>query len=61
MKKKRGVRKHSNKGNITTTKMMFLSIILLFIIFEALYIVKGQLQLAQTSSVPEVAGVQTSK
>ena len=40
---------------------MFLSIILLFIVFEALYIVKGQNQLANNNSVRQVAGVNTSK
>jgi hypothetical protein len=61
MTRKKGSKAHKRKMDMSASKIMFLSIILLFIVFEALYIVKGQAQLAQNSSVQQVAGVKTSK
>ncbi len=50
------VKKHPKK-RLSNTKLMFLSFLLLFIVFEALFILK-----AQTIKTPsEVAGVSTSK
>lgn len=49
--------KRSSKKRLSNTKLMFLSFLLLFIVFEALFILK-----AQTTEKPaEVAGVSTSK
>lgn len=42
---------------MSTTKLMFLSFMLLFIVVEALFIVKGQLH----PPTPQVAGVSISK
>lgn len=61
MRRKKGVKKARKKLDMSASKIMFLSIILLFIVFEALYIVKGQNQLARNSSLQQVAGANTSK
>lgn len=61
MKKKKARTHAHKKTDLSTSKIMFLSIILLFIIFEALYIVKGQNQLAQSHNQKDVAGISTSK
>lgn len=58
MAKKR-VRNSSKK--LTSTKLLFLSVILLFIVFEALYILKVNYQQAIQAGILEkkVAGVST--
>lgn len=61
MKKKKVHAKSHKKTELSTSKIMFLSIVLLFIIFEALYIVKGQNQLAKSQSHKDVAGVSSSR
>jgi hypothetical protein len=53
MKKKRIKRATKRMSN---TKLMFLGLVLLFIIFEALFILKGQ-----PENQPQVAGVETSR
>ncbi len=61
MSRKKASKGSRKKSDMSASKIMFLSIILLFIVFEALYIVKGQNQLANNNSVRQVAGVNTSK
>ncbi len=53
MKKKAKVKKAVKKQSLTNSKLLFLSVILLLVIFEALYVLKGQV----TSSQPQVAGI----
>lgn len=57
MKRKKVVRKAGKSKKLSNTKLMFLSIILLFIVFEALYILKSQTQ----QQVRQVAGVSIEK
>jgi hypothetical protein len=56
--RKKTSKKQAKKKNISSNKMMFLSIVLLFIIFEALYALKASIQ---PHSVQQVAGVHTEK
>ncbi|MDO8269203.1 MAG: hypothetical protein Q7T54_00855 [Candidatus Levybacteria bacterium] len=62
MKRKKAVKRIPKSKKITTTKLMFLSIILLFIVFEALYIVKSQQSSVQSNSLQQsVAGASSQK
>lgn len=54
--KKKGKVKRSGK-RISNNKLLFLSVILLFIVFEALYMLKGSIETHQQ----QVAGVSTQK
>lgn len=55
--KKKVKSKKTVRRTTSNTKLLFLSLILLFIVFEALYIVKGQI----SPQAPQVAGVSTQK
>jgi hypothetical protein len=57
MKKKAKVRKATKKQTLSNSKLLFLSVILLLVVFEALYMVKNQISSAQ----PQVAGISTHK
>lgn len=56
MKKKKASKKVSQK-RISNTKLMFLSLMLLFIVFEALFVLKDQTQTQRS----EVAGITTNR
>jgi flagellar biogenesis protein FliO len=58
MKKKRTA---GTSKKLSNTKLMFLSIILLFIVFEALYVMKAQNSLQANSQSQSVAGASTHK
>jgi len=58
MKKKSKARKVvKSKQSLSNSKLLFLSVILLLVVFEALYMVKNQISSAQ----PQVAGISTHK
>jgi len=61
--KKKGKGKVRSPKRLSNTKLMFLSIILLFIVFEALYVMKAQGSLQANSQDQEqsVAGASTQK
>lgn len=62
MKKRKTHKKVQRKAKISNTKLMFLSIILLLIVFEALYILKGNVEsLLSKSPERNVAGVSIEK
>lgn len=60
MMKKRKVRLQK-KQNISSNKLLFLSIALLFIIFEALFVMKNQASVLSNSLQQQVAGAHTQK
>lgn len=61
MKKKSVAKKNSSSKKISNTKLMFLGFILLFIVFEAIYVSKSQSSLQANSLQKDVAGVHTQK
>lgn len=54
---KKSSKRKDSKKRISNTKLMFLSFILLFIIFEALYILKSH----TSPQEPEVAGISVER
>lgn len=62
MSKKKTTKRAVKKKRMSNTKLMFLSFILLFIVFEALYILKGQHEARQANSGErQVAGASVQK
>lgn len=54
---RRNSRDRSRGRRMSNARLLFLSLILLFIVFEALYVLKNQL----VPQAPQVAGVSTEK
>lgn len=59
MKKKLAKKKSSKR--LSNSKLMLLGFILLFIVFEALYVMKAQKTLQANTLLQNVAGVATQK
>ncbi len=59
--KKKGKGRVGSTKKLSNAKLLFLSIILLFIVFEALYMMKAQGSLQANSQEQSVAGASTQK
>lgn len=61
MKKKKSVKRIGKSKRMSNTKLLFLSFLLLFIVFEALYILKSQQSSLAGKPSRSVAGVTIEK